>query len=107
MGELGKIVPHSPMRFSKLRYDAAGSIVSVSGVKGETVVVTWAVDAGAKTTEVACTFAETGTMVATAATDFETAGPGLRNETTPLLNASICNRIEVTKTRSGQSAMGH
>ena len=43
MGELGKIVPHSPMRFSKLRYDAAGSIVSVSGVKGETVVVTWAV----------------------------------------------------------------
>jgi len=33
MGELGKIVPHSPMRFSGLVYSKTEAVVKVAGVK--------------------------------------------------------------------------
>ena len=63
MGEIGKIVPHSPMRFSELVYTASAATVTVAGVAGESVVVWF--DGGSKTTKVTCTFAKKGSMTAT------------------------------------------
>jgi hypothetical protein len=62
MGEVGKIVPHSPMRFSELVYTASEATVTVAGLEDEIVVVWF--DGGSKTTKVICSFAETGSLTA-------------------------------------------
>ena len=69
MGEVGKIVPHSPMRFSKLQYTATGASVAVTGVENETVTVGfWVAEDGLRL-DCHCKFLERGVSVMTAKVD--------------------------------------
>jgi len=67
LGEEGKIVPHSAMRFSGLKQGAGSASVGVAGVKGEVVAVSFFVEkagAGGGVVSVECHFASSATMVA-------------------------------------------